>query len=216
MEVTGHTIASRKMAAAGAPQAQPKIQGHLFKQGHSLISKYTSWKKRLFVLRPQAASLEYYDEATLKGSVRLGRGSRVLDAPSPEHGFVVVAPDGTRYPLQAASSDDKAKWMRAIGAVVAGERDFDKLHAAWETQRHGHVALPIDAGGGVPRARTERKLRREEKKKEKARKREEVLWTRKKTVLISAIAGIFVLWLVGVLPWRPSSPPPEAGDLAPE
>ena len=106
-----------------------KLEGHLLKQGHSTFSALQSWKKRLFVLRPTENTLDYYDDSknprALKGSIELKRGARVLDAPTPEHAFVVISASGTRYPLQASSQDEKARWMRTISALLEGEREVE-------------------------------------------------------------------------------------------
>ena len=213
------TIASpRKHMAAAAPEgSMEQIEGHLLKEGHSMLSRYASWKKRLFVLRVASSTLDYYDDGAkprvLKGSIKVGRGARVLDAPSPDRAFVVIAVDGTKFPLQAECDDDKARWMRTISAVSAGNNDFDVLLAQWNTTRtRGHVAIPVDAGGAVPRARTERRERRAERKARKEKKRDDAVASSRKKWVVGATALVFVLWLAGVLPWRPKHADAAASD----
>jgi len=195
-----------------APVPAPAIEGHLHKAGHSALSALASWKRRLFVLRLEApkAKLDYYDDEksprALKGSVDLGRGARVLDAPVPDCSFVVIDAKGTRYPLQAGSTPEKVRWMRTLKAVV-DYGDGARVNAAWAGEKKGtHVAIPVGADG-VPRSRSEVRLDKAERKAERKEARKERRSRRsagsRTKYAAAGVAVVVVLWFLGWLPFRP-------------
>uniref|UniRef100_A0A7N6ARE4 Pleckstrin n=1 Tax=Anabas testudineus TaxID=64144 RepID=A0A7N6ARE4_ANATE len=99
-------------------------QGCLLKQGH----RRKNWKVRKFILRDDPAYIHYYDPA--KGDEPLGsihlRGSVVTaveyvpDAKKYDidgNLFEIITSDEIHYFLQAATSEERKEWIKAIQAV---------------------------------------------------------------------------------------------------
>ncbi|KAM3606571.1 uncharacterized protein V6R79_018907 [Siganus canaliculatus] len=97
-------------------------QGCLLKQGH----RRKNWKVRKFILRDDPAFMHYYDPT--KGDDPLGsihlRGSVVTaveyvpDAKNVEGNlFEIITSDEIHYFLQAATSEERKEWIKAIQTV---------------------------------------------------------------------------------------------------
>eukprot|EP00064_Thunnus_orientalis_P004427 superscaffoldBa00000402_g4438 len=99
-------------------------QGCLLKQGH----RRKNWKVRKFILRDDPAYMHYYDPT--KGEEPLGsihlRGSVVTaveyvpDAKKYDvdgNLFEIITSDETHYFLQAATTEERKEWIKAIQAV---------------------------------------------------------------------------------------------------
>uniref|UniRef100_A0A8D0BCU4 Pleckstrin n=1 Tax=Salvator merianae TaxID=96440 RepID=A0A8D0BCU4_SALMN len=99
-------------------------QGCLLKQGH----RRKNWKVRKFVLREDPAYIHYYDPAGGEeplGAIHL-RGcvvTAVEDMPEGKKNevegnlFEIIAANEVRYVLQAATSAERAEWIKAIQIV---------------------------------------------------------------------------------------------------